>query len=77
MHVTFVGGPWHGVTRDCPAPLPPRIGASDLSVYVPLTDHPATGGVLADPFELSDTYALVELGPRELLERLEDVMLVQ
>ena len=32
---------------------------------------------LADPFELSDTYALVELGPRELLERLEDVMLVQ
>ncbi|WP_262378750.1 hypothetical protein [Luteimonas viscosa] len=44
---------------------------------MPLTDHPATGGVLADPFELSDAYALVELGPRELLERLEDVMLVQ
>ncbi|MDH5834841.1 hypothetical protein [Luteimonas kalidii] len=73
MQMTFLGGPWDGASRPCPATLPDRIEGPGLTIYVRWRDHPAVGGLLADPSPDTYTFAAVALGPRELLDRAEDL----
>lgn len=75
MEILFIGGPWHGETRQGPNPLPSRIDAPDHTTYIPWKSHPATAGVLAEPLETMDAYVVEALEVRELLKRVEDFLL--